>query len=192
MTLAAAAALTLAACSPSPAPADGPGAAEGTTGTAGGAGAASAPANPNDADRHFFGMMTPHHEQAVVMSDVVLAASGISGETRDLAQRIKDGQQPEIDTMTAWLDAWGWAGDLDVHRTHIMGGMLTPDQMAEFEAADGAKAERLFLVGMLQHHEGAIAMTQDSIENGAVTGDLAQQMMDVQTAEIEEMRALLG
>ncbi|MGW9630454.1 DUF305 domain-containing protein [Agromyces sp. NPDC055520] len=154
----------------------------------------SVPADVNDADLHFLGMMTPHHEQAVVMSDIVLAADGVSAATLDLAERIKQGQLPEIDTMVGWLGDWGRASDLDVHRTHVMGGMLTPEQMAAFEAANGAEAELLFLTGMLQHHEGAIAMTQDAIDNGGYPDSvaLAEQMMRVQSAEIDEMRALLA
>lgn len=146
---------------------------------------------PNTEDVHFYGMMTPHHEQAVVMSELVLAADGVSDATRDLATRIKNGQEPEIDLMTASLTEWGRAGDLDVHRTHIMGGMLTPPQMSALESASGPDSERLFLEGMLQHHEGGLVMTQVAIDGGQASRALAQQMMTVQSAEIDEMRAML-
>ena len=43
------------------------------------------------------------------------------------------------------------------------------------------------------HHAGAVAMTQDEIDNGGYKPlvDLAQQMIDVQTAEMHEMEQLL-
>ena len=52
-------------------------------------------------------MMTPHHQQAVDMSEIILAAQGTSAATADLADRIKVGQEEEIDTMVDWADQWG-------------------------------------------------------------------------------------
>ncbi|GMA32341.1 hypothetical protein GCM10025875_23330 [Litorihabitans aurantiacus] len=61
----------------------------------------------NDADVMFAQMMIPHHEQAVEMSDIVLADPSVMPEVSDLAQQIKDAQAPEIETMSAWLADWG-------------------------------------------------------------------------------------
>lgn len=157
-------------------------------------GSVSQPAEVNDVDLHFLAMMTPHHDQAVQMSDIVLAAEGISVETLEIAERIKTGQQAEIDIMLGWVDAWGQRGLLAQHSEHIANGMIMPEQMNELATLSGAEAERVFLEQMTLHHEGAVAMTQDQIDNGgyAELRALAQQMIEVQSAEIVEMREMLG
>lgn len=154
----------------------------------------------NDADVMFAQMMIPHHQQAVEMSDVVLAKEGISPEVMDLATRIKDAQAPEIETMTGWLEAWGEPMAMDGMEGHSMDGMdsmegmLSEDQMAELESAEADDAARMFLETMTAHHEGAVAMAEEEIENGenpdAIA--LAEAIVAAQEAEIEEMRDLLA
>lgn len=152
------------------------------------------PTEVNAVDLHFLGMMTPHHQQAVDMSDIVLGADGISRETRDLARRIKDGQQREIDQMKDWADEWGQSDMMAHHAPHVANGMLTPDQMDQLRALDGPEKEETFLELMHFHHEGAVEMTQDQIDRGgyAPLRELARQMMDVQTAEMTEMEGMLA
>ena len=56
--------------------------------------------------------MIPHHEQAIEMADIALDPTiGAGPEVIDLAARIKAGQDPEIEQMTAWLTAWGASTD---------------------------------------------------------------------------------
>jgi uncharacterized protein (DUF305 family) len=43
-------------------------------------------------------------------------------------------------------------------------GMMTDDEMAELEAAEGDEFDRLFLEHMIEHHEGAIVMSQRVLE----------------------------
>lgn len=157
------------------------------------AGSAGKPAEVNDTDLHFLAMMTPHHEQAVQMSDIVLATDGVSAETLELAERIRSGQQAEIDTMLGWVRDWGQQGLLIQHSEHIANGMVTPQQMDELAGLDGADAERRFLEEMMFHHEGAIAMTQDQIDQGGYgeLRELARQMIEVQSAEVEQMKRML-
>ena len=152
----------------------------------------------NDADVMFAQMMIPHHEQAVQMSDVVLAKDGLSPEITELATQVKDAQAPEIETMTGWLDAWG--EPVEGHHMESadgedgMDGMLSEDQMGELEAAEGEEAARMFLESMTAHHNGAVDMAQEEIENGenpeAIA--LAVDIVETQEAEIEEMKELLA
>ena len=144
----------------------------------------------NPADLAFTMMMIPHHEQAIEMADVLLATADVDERVRDLAQRIKDAQQPEIDTMTAWLDA-GMSSPGTGGMDH--GGMMSNDDMAALESAAGREASQLFLEQMIEHHRGAILMAQDELRGGsrADVVDLAQRILDSQTAEIAEMQSLL-
>lgn len=155
----------------------------------------------NDADAMFAQMMIPHHEQAVEMSDMMLAKDDISPEITDLATRIKNAQGPEIDTMTSWLEAWDRKimseGSMEGHDMGSMGGMdgtLDDDQMADLESAEGDDAARMFLESMTEHHNGAVDMAQEEIDNGenpeAIA--LAETIVETQQAEIQEMEALLA
>ena len=57
----------------------------------------------NMADIQFTAMMIPHHEQALDMSEMILAKSDIDPAVTELAQQIRDAQEPEIREMAANL-----------------------------------------------------------------------------------------
>ncbi|WP_394249994.1 DUF305 domain-containing protein [Arthrobacter pityocampae] len=171
-------------------------------------GASEAAAAHNGADVMFAQMMIPHHQQAVEMSDMMLSKDGISPEITDLATKIKDAQGPEIETMTGWLEAWDEPmepeGGMDGHSMGAMGsdtggsgsmeGMMSEDQMSELESAEGTEASRIFLESMTAHHEGAVSMAEDEIENGQNPDaiELAETIVETQNAEITEMEELLA
>ncbi|NLG55438.1 MAG: DUF305 domain-containing protein [Rhodococcus sp.] len=72
----------------------------------------------NDADIAFAQGMLPHHEQAIVMSDIILAKADIDPRVIALAQQIKAAQGPEIDTLHEWMTAWGVPGEEHDHGGH--------------------------------------------------------------------------
>ncbi|SDI00872.1 DUF305 domain-containing protein [Agrococcus jejuensis] len=145
------------------------------------------------ADVMFAAMMIPHHEQAVEMADIVLAKPDLDARVADLATRIRDAQAPEIATMEGWLAAWGEDADAHAGMQHGDDGMLSDDELADLEAADGAEASRLFLEGMIAHHEGAVTMAEQQLADGSDPDALAlaESIVATQQAEIDEMRALL-
>lgn len=149
----------------------------------------------NAADEMFLVGMIPHHEQALEMADLVLAKDGVDERVVELAVRIQAAQQPEIDLMTSWLEDWGLDTDLGGMdgMDHGPDGMMSDQDMAALEAAPGPEASELFLTQMIQHHAGAIVMAQQELDNGRDRDvlDLAQQIIDAQTAEIAEMEQLL-
>ncbi len=138
--------------------------------------------------------MIVHHQQAIEMSDVVLAKDSIDPKVTALAIRIKEAQSPEITQLNGWLRQWGFNQDEADHS--MMGhddGMMSDDDMSQLSAAQGAEASRLFLEQMIVHHEGAITMAEEELHAG-VNPDalaLARTIIDAQTAEIAEMRGLL-
>lgn len=144
----------------------------------------------NSADSMFAMMMIPHHEQAVEMSDMLLGKSGVDEEVLQLAQQIKDAQAPEIELMQSWLDAWGMQAPDEMDHGD---GMMSADDMAALEAAEGAEASRLFLEQMIVHHQGAIEMAETELDDGVNPDalELAQAIVDAQTAEIATMQDLL-
>lgn len=154
---------------------------------------ADAAAEANQADVMFAQMMIPHHEQAIEMSDLILAKDGVDPAVVELAEEIKGAQGPEIEQLEAWLDEWGMPSVMDGDRGG-MDGMLSDDEMEELEAADGTTGTTLFLEGMIEHHEGAIDMAEQHQESGEHEGalELSAGIIESQTAEIERMRELLA
>ena len=168
-----------------------------TTIVTGGMGGRDLPADVNAADVMFVEMMIPHHEQAMEMADLVLDTDGVEPEVIELAEAIKAAQGPEIDQMEAWLDAWGppSMGDRGGHGGgHGIGGMMSEEDLQALADAVGPDASRLFLEQMIEHHEGAIEMAQDLLDDGENSDvrELGESIITSQQAEIELMRELLG
>ena len=149
----------------------------------------------NDADVMFAQMMIPHHQQAVEMADMILAKDGIDAGVITLAEQIKAAQQPEIEQLQGWLEEWGADSDIGGMSGMDHGdGMMSDEDMQTLDAATGTEASRLFLEQMTMHHEGAITMAQDEGDNGqnADAIEMAQTIIDTQTAEIATMQELLA
>ena len=145
--------------------------------------------------------MIPHHNQAVQMSALVGDRTN-RPELVDVAGRIDASQQDEIDFMQGWLRERGETvpdptAHSAMHMSHEMAGMATPEQMAELARVEGTEFDRLFLELMIKHHEGAVTMVEDLLEQPGSAYDpvLFQFTDDItndQTAEIERMNALLA
>ncbi|GAB3691930.1 DUF305 domain-containing protein [Corynebacterium nasicanis] len=181
------AALLVGACSPAPStPADSEQMVSERT--------AAMPAEANDTDVHFLGMMVPHHQQAIDMAEVLLASTVDDPEVRDLAERIRDGQQRENEQMNAWADEWGIDADMTMHSRHIANGMVSPGVFDSYAALEGEELRTRFLELMHFHHAEVIAMTRDQVDNGgyAPLQEMAAEMVEVQTAEMREMEHMYG
>jgi uncharacterized protein (DUF305 family) len=150
------------------------------------------------ADVRFMQGMIGHHAQAVEMVALV-AARTTNQDLRRLALRIEISQNDEMQMMRDWLTRRGEPLP-DPHAHHTahgqMPGMLTAEQMARLEAARGAAFDRLFLEGMIQHHQGALTMVKDLFASpgGGQEPDLFDFASDVeadQSMEIARMSAML-
>jgi uncharacterized protein (DUF305 family) len=182
-------ALALSACGGTAAP---------TGSTAASEAPASAPADAgaqhNDADVRFAQMMIPHHQQALEMAETALQRTQ-NAEVRALAEQIQSAQDPEITTLSGFLESWGAAPADDgmAGMDHSgMSGMMSQADMDALAGADGAAFDARFLEMMIAHHEGAIAESERAVADGsnAQAKELATQIISGQTAEIEQMRQL--
>ena len=213
-TLALASALALAGCGTSGEETAGE-APEATTSAAAGAGstdtATAAPSTSaeavteehNDADTMFAQMMIPHHQQAVQMSEVMLAKDDLDPDVEELANKVVAAQGPEIDQLKNMLETWGEPTSMESggmegmdHGSDSgagMEGMMTEEQMQELEAAEGAEAAEMYLTMMTAHHRGAIDMAQEQVAEGKNPQaiEMAQKVIEDQEAEIQEMDRLL-
>jgi uncharacterized protein (DUF305 family) len=113
------------------------------------------------ADVKFMQHMIGHHAQALVMA-AMAPTHGASDRMLQLVQKIDISQRDEIAFMEQWLKDRKQALPPDGYMSHMMmPGMLSPEQMMQLDAARGREFERLFLIFMIQHHEGALQMVEE-------------------------------
>lgn len=138
----------------------------------------------------FLQMMIPHHQQAIVISDLAISISK-NEDILKLANQIKVAQAPEIDQMKSWLKAAG-LGEDPGHSMHAMAGMLTDSQLEQLKNSTGKDFDRQFLSGMIAHHQGAVEMVR-MIENSSdlKLRDFGKQINQSQSSEIAVMKQLL-
>ena len=160
----------------------------------------------SEADVEFMAGMIPHHAQAVIMAGWA-PTHGARQELRILCERIMVGQRDEIDFMRTWLRDRGQVVPEATSTKHVMKmngvqhemlmpGMLTPEEMDRLDKARGAEWDRLFLEGMIKHHQGAIKMVDDLFNAyGALQDDtiykFASDIYADQSTEIERMEKML-
>ena len=154
----------------------------------------------NKADQKFVQEMIPHHEQAVVMSEMVGNVE-VSAETVALASEIMGAQASEIELMQGFLIEWGVESDpnSDPHAGHKMSGdesygMMTDEELAELKDSSGTDFEKMWLTMMLAHHKGAVKMAETVIADGKDdrVKNLAQTIVREQQKEIELINTLLA
>ena len=138
-------------------------------------------------DIMFSEMMIPHHEQAIEMSELAFANT-TNPDVLALAEQIRGAQEPEIEFMKSWpgVNSMG-------HMGHTMMGMLDENEMEMLRVSTGADFDRLFLEGMIKHHEGAIDMAEMIVDSAnPEVAKLGDSIIASQSAEIQAMKALLG
>ncbi|MGC2279554.1 MAG: DUF305 domain-containing protein [Candidatus Acidiferrales bacterium] len=161
---------------------------------------------PSSADVEFMQGMIMHHEQAVVMTAWIPSHTE-NKDLRLLGERISRSQSDEINFMKRWLATRGepltmaMSGMPEMDKSGkpmpLMPGMLTPEQMDALRDAKGAEFDHLFLVGMIQHHNGALTMVKE-LFNTAGSGqdaelfNFATDVDSGQRAEIRIMQSMLN
>jgi len=158
-------------------------------------------------DVTFMQGMIAHHAQALAMV-ALIPDHTTRQEIQLIGQRIKISQTDEIALMNRWLEDhhepaptvdsnhvahYPWMGGM----TMMMPGMLTPEQMTQLAQAKGPAFDRLFLEGMIHHHEGALAMVKDllAIPGAAQAPEVFTFASDAdadQRAEIKRMQSVLN
>ena len=143
--------------------------------------------------------MIGHHAQALEM--VALIPSRTKRDLlRLLGERIDISQKDEIQMMQQWLSTRGQqvpgVNATHAHGAVLMPGMLTEEEMARLARAKDAEFDRLFLEGMIKHHEGALSMVRELFATPGAGQDVsifsfASDVDADQRMEIERMGALL-
>jgi uncharacterized protein (DUF305 family) len=159
------------------------------------------------ADVDFMSGMIPHHAQALIMAGWA-PTHGARADVKVLCERILVGQRDEIEFMRNWLRDRGETVPDPTSTKHrmkmngvehdmLMPGMLTPEEMEQLDKARGPEWDRLFLQGMIRHHQGAVKMVDDLFASyGALQDDdvykFASDVYADQSIEIERMEKILA
>jgi uncharacterized protein (DUF305 family) len=176
-----------------------------------------AKASYTNADVAFMQGMIVHHQQAVEMSELVASRTN-NEDVVTIAGRILSSQADEIKFMNEWLSARGEKtvmvgmdhsgmdhSGMD-HSGHMMGhsmdhsemaGMASAEDMAKLATLQGTEFDRMFLTLMISHHEGAITMVDNLLDQPGSAADQAlfQFVSDVendQASEIDKMDIVLA
>jgi uncharacterized protein (DUF305 family) len=160
----------------------------------------------SDADVDFMAGMIPHHAQAVIMAGWA-PSHGARKDVAVLCERIVVGQRDEIALMQTWLrdrgqpvpDATSTRHKMTMNGMEhemLMPGMLTDEEMAELDRARGPEFDRLFLIGMIKHHQGAIGMVDVLFKAYGAAQDetvfkFANDVYADQSIEIDRMEKML-
>lgn len=155
-------------------------------------------------DAEFMQGMIMHHGQAVEMTAMIESRTQ-DKEIRLIGAKISQSQSDEINFMKRWLAMRGEKIEMPManmnmdgmnhshHQNHsLMPGMLTPQRMEELKKANGAEFDRLFLKGMIEHHEGALVMVKDLFETAGAGQDaeLFNFSTDVDTGQRGEIKIM--
>jgi len=161
----------------------------------------------NQADVDFMSGMIAHHAQAVIMAGWA-ASHDARSDVRILCERIVVGQRDEIELMQTWLRDRGQPVPdgkstrmrmkmNGVEHDMLMPGMLSDEEMAALDKARGAEFDRLFLTGMIKHHQGAIHMVDELFASFGAGQDetifrFASDVYADQSTEIDRMEKMLA
>jgi uncharacterized protein (DUF305 family) len=156
-------------------------------------------------DAEFMQGMIMHHAQAVEMTAMIESRTQ-NKEIRLLGAKISQSQTDEMNFMKRWLEIRGekttmqmekdsdseMSGMKHSHHNHLMPGMLTSEQMEALRKASGEEFDRLFLKGMIQHHEGALTMVKELFETAGAGQDaeLFNFATDVDTGQRGEIKIM--
>lgn len=148
-----------------------------------------------DAGEAWARKMIPHHQGALDMSQIVLRDTQ-DADIRRMAQKTVEMQTSDIAELRRWLETRVGAA---AGAAAPGGGGEPPFAPAEAKmmdammAAAGANTDQMWASKMIAHHQGALEMSQVVLRESEDAGirRMAQKTIDMQTADIGELRAWL-
>lgn len=148
-----------------------------------------------DAGETWARKMIPHHQGALDMSEIVLRDTQ-DAEIRRMAQKTLEMQTGDIAELRRWLEAnegaaaGAAATGADAENPFMSAEAKMKDAMM---AAVGADTDETWARKMIAHHQGALDMSQVVLRESddADIRRMAQKTVEMQTADIAELRAWL-
>ena len=143
--------------------------------------------------------MIPHHEDAITMAKLAQTKAQRS-EVKQLAENIIESQDKEINQMKSWYESWfgkevptgnqvmSQHGMMRNNNSTHMGMMGNASDITRLQEAQDF--DRSFVEEMIPHHQMAVMMAT-MLKNSTSRPEmieLAQNIIDAQTKEINNMR----
>jgi uncharacterized protein (DUF305 family) len=132
-------------------------------------------------DAQFIDSMIDHHLGAIRMAQTALTQAEHQ-EIKQMAQTIIRDQQQEVDQMTGWRQQW-YPGLAPT------GGMSMDMGDMQISSDTRQPFDQRFLVAMIGHHTGAIAMAQTA-QQQAEHPEIKQLAAAIITAQEREIRQM--
>ena len=147
-------------------------------------------------DQHFIEQMIPHHQGAIEMAELAQERA-TQPEIKTLAGSIIKSQSEEIEQMKSWYKDW-YGTEVPEEENESMGmgrGMMRGGMMGNQNDIESLKNadnfDKAFIEEMIPHHQMAVMManmlTQGTKKEEMKT--LAQNIIDAQTKEVNDMRS---
>jgi uncharacterized protein (DUF305 family) len=143
-----------------------------------------------EADGAFIAGMVPHHESAIEMAEIAEEKAD-HPEIEELAANIISSQEAEIGELEA---AHERIFDEPLSEAEHEPMEMSAEMMGEVDMAELENAKPFdltFIDMMIPHHQGAIEMARAELADGqdAELMEIAQRIIDAQSAEIEDMNS---
>lgn len=137
-----------------------------------------------DSEETFIINMIPHHQEAIASADLVWAKS-TNPDIRKLAEDIVNAQEKEVIQMQQWMSEWYPAST---------GEAMYMEMMPDLNGLESPELDKAFLEGMIDHHEGAIAMAKRvlRVKPREEVTTLANNIISTQNDEISTMKKMLN
>jgi len=155
----------------------------------------------NDADLEFLNDMTQHHAQAILMV-AMTGTHPLSPAAQRVAEDIRSTNGPQVEEMVDWLQDWDEPvpetsmdhahGDDVADSYSSLPGMATDEELSALETLAGSELDRRWLTLMVNHHEGAITLTEAELDLGVYgpARELATVIQRTQRQQLERITAL--
>ena len=140
-------------------------------------------------DAHFGHMMAKHHQGGIEMAQLEEKA-GASAEMKQLAAKIRKGQQSELPQLQAHGKRHKADPKMAEHEKHMQKEHAAT--VAKLKSARGAALDKLFAEEMIKHHEEGLMMIEHTRFKDAELKGLADKMAANQKSEIEALRNALN
>jgi uncharacterized protein (DUF305 family) len=154
---------------------------------------------PTMDDLDFARHMIAHHRQAIELSELVLRHGDLDERIAATARFIRHDQTAEITAMQGWLDAWQRTSEVLPHGSHHgaasapMPDMVAVPAISRLARLGTADAQLGYANLMIQHHQDAVAMSQQVLPEGAndFVLDVARHIIGEQRLEMTYLRRLI-
>ncbi|AQU66899.1 DUF305 domain-containing protein [Streptomyces niveus] len=159
--------------------------------------AASTPVQPSPVgtlsgatDAAWIQLMTPMNEGAVEL--LTLAADRVTDPAlRGWASDLAGAHRAELGRMRPLLKELGLPST-NVHEGHEMPGMVTPGDLTQARAAEGAAFEKVFVIQIREHLEHSARVSRSEVDAGseAAARKLAASLVEARRGELAGLERL--